>query len=163
MKPRREPMLGGFRRRGGKRRRWYSRWSCLSAFPGWYGLPPTRPAYTVSDAGRALNVMESQLSARRGDDMEVEQELAATLAGLLTFYQRATGSLPMNRNGFARFQPMFQLVAQTLPVRAGRMKAHAEGFAPCREFRLWRDRAGKPRWLAMLYARPGFCPSLSEP
>jgi 4-amino-4-deoxy-L-arabinose transferase-like glycosyltransferase len=122
------------------------------------------PTYTVIGASRAVSAMERQLPTGRN---AMEGELAATLAletSMLDFYRRDIGTtLPLNRDGFTRFHPVFQVVAQALPLRSGRSRPPAEGFVPCREFRLWPDRAGEPRWLAMLYAQPGSCPSPSAP
>jgi 4-amino-4-deoxy-L-arabinose transferase-like glycosyltransferase len=129
-----------------------------------FGWALTHPKYTVIEASRFLDELERRLPPGRHS---IGGGMANTLAlesRLFAFVQRVLNDRSItNSDALARFAPEFAVVTRPLPLHDPIESLHREeaarGLQPCRRFDLWPDRTGQPRWLAMIYARPGACPS----
>lgn len=127
---------------------------------GWALLHPT---YTVIEASRTIAEYERRLPPGRHAIRGGMNRNLALETHLFTFFERdlPQGWVRAKGDSLARYNQEFSLIVLPFSMRRNysrSLKVETErGHAPCREFGLWPDRDGQPRFFVGFQAEPGAC------
>lgn len=127
---------------------------------GWALLHPT---YTVIEASRTIAQYESRLPPGRHAIRGLMNRNLALETDLYAPHERdlPEGRVPANSDSLNRYNQEFSLIVLPFSRRQNYPRSLAveaeRGHAPCREFHLWPDREGTPRFLVGFQAQPGAC------